>query len=167
MALRQFLSFGSPLANDSQCCLARSRAGAPLPLVQRLPGGVRPMSFYDQWSAIMIASIAGFILVFTALIGAKLLTPYARERAKGVSYECGMLPIGRNWAQVHVRYYIIAILFLIFDVEAVFIFPWAITFVDLSATFGNFVFYEMLVFIGVLFAGLGYAWRRGVLEWKS
>ena len=120
------------------------------------------MSFYDQWSAIMIAAIAGFILVFTALMAAKLLAPYARERAKGVSYECGMLPIGRNWAQIHVRYYLIAILFLIFDVETVFIFPWAMTF--LSAP--DYVFYEMLIFIGVLALGLAYAWKRGVLEWK-
>lgn len=120
------------------------------------------MSFYDNWSAVMIAVIAGFILVFTALIAAKLIAPYGRERAKDVSYECGMLPIGRNWAQVHVRYYLLAILFLIFDVETVFIFPWAISFIDAP----KFVFYEMLVFIGVLALGLGYAWRRGVLEWK-
>jgi len=120
------------------------------------------MSFYDQWSAVMIAAIAGFALVFTALIASRLLAPFARERGKGVSYECGMLPIGRNWAQVHVRYYLIAILFLMFDVETVFIFPWAVTFLG----FGKFVFYEMLVFIGVLALGLGYAWRRGVLEWK-
>lgn len=124
------------------------------------------MSFYDLWSAIMIAAIAGFILVFTALIGARLLAPFARERAKGISYECGMLPIGRNWAQVHVRYYLIAILFLIFDVEAVFIFPWAVTFIRQAEEFGMFVFYEMLVFIAVLVLGLVYAWRRGVLEWK-
>ena len=120
------------------------------------------MSYYDTWSAVMMAAIAGFILVFTALLAAKVLAPYARERAKGVSYECGMLPIGRNWAQVHVRYYLIAILFLIFDVETVFIFPWAVTFLGLP----KFVFYEMLVFVGVLALGLAYAWKRGVLEWK-
>jgi NADH:ubiquinone oxidoreductase subunit 3 (subunit A) len=120
------------------------------------------LSFYDSWSAILIGTIAGFILVFTALVGARLLGPFARERAKGVSYECGMLPVGRGWAQVHVRYYLIAILFLIFDVEAVFIFPWAVTFVDAP----KFVFYEMLVFIALLLGGLGYAWRRGVLEWR-
>ncbi len=120
------------------------------------------MSFYDTWSAVMISVIVGFILVFTAIVGAKVLGPYARERGKGVSYECGMLPIGSNWAQVHVRYYLIAILFLIFDVEAVFIFPWAVTFLDLP----EYVFYEMVVFIAVLALGLVYAWRRGVLEWK-
>ena len=89
------------------------------------------MSFYDLWSAVMISAIAGCVLVFSALIGSRLLAPFARERGKGISYECGMLPIGRNWAQVHVRYYLIAILFLIFDVETVFIFPWAITFLSL------------------------------------
>jgi NADH-quinone oxidoreductase subunit A len=120
------------------------------------------MSFYDTYSAVLIAAIAGFILVATALIATKLLGPYARERGKGVSYECGMLPIGRSWAQIHVRYYLIAILFLIFDVEAVFIFPWAVTFVDMPI----WVFYEMLVFVAVLLLGLGYAWRRGVLEWR-
>ncbi|MBK6319299.1 MAG: NADH-quinone oxidoreductase subunit A [Dehalococcoidia bacterium] len=120
------------------------------------------MSFYDLWSAVMISAIAGCVLVFSALIGSRLLAPFARERGKGISYECGMLPIGRNWAQVHVRYYLIAILFLIFDVETVFIFPWAITFLSLPM----FVFYEMLVFIAVLALGLAYAWKRGVLEWK-
>ena len=120
------------------------------------------MSFYDTWSAVMIAAIAGFVLVFTALMAAKVLAPYANEKRKGVSYECGMLPIGRNWAQIHVRYYLVAILFLIFDVETVFIFPWAVTFLHLP----RFVFYEMLVFVGILALGLGYAWRRGVLEWR-
>jgi NADH:ubiquinone oxidoreductase subunit 3 (subunit A) len=119
------------------------------------------MSLYDSWSAIFIGSIAGFILVLTAIIATRLLAPFARERGKGVSYECGMLPIGRNWSQIHVRYYILAILFLIFDVETVFIFPWVVSFLDLP----KFVFYEMLVFVGVLGLGLAYAWRRGVLEW--
>jgi NADH:ubiquinone oxidoreductase subunit 3 (subunit A) len=120
------------------------------------------VSFYDTYSAVLIGVIAGFILVFTAVTATRLIGPYARERGKEVSYECGMLPIGRSWAQVHIRYYLIAILFLIFDVETVFIFPWAVTFVDLP----DYVFYEMLVFVGVLILGLGYAWRRGVLEWR-
>jgi len=120
------------------------------------------VSFYDSWSAVLVSFIAGCALVTGALVGAKLLAPFGHERAKGISYECGMLPIGRNWAQVHVRYYLLAIVFLMFDVETVFIFPWAITF----ASFPKFVFYEMLVFVGVLASGLAYAWRRGVLEWK-
>ena len=75
-----------------------------------------------------------------------------------------MLPIGRNWAQVHVRYYIFAIMFLIFDVETIFIFPWAVIF--LNQGIPDVVFWYMFVFIVVLSLGLVYAWRRGVLEWK-
>ncbi len=136
-------------------CAARGALPAPV-------GESGAMSFYDTWSAVFIASVAGFILVFTALVGARLLGPFARERGKGVSYECGMLPIGRNWAQVHVRYYIFAIMFLIFDVETIFIFPWAVVFFDLP----SYAFWYMFVFIVVLSAGLAYAWRRGVMEWR-
>jgi NADH:ubiquinone oxidoreductase subunit 3 (subunit A) len=120
------------------------------------------MSFYDAYSAILIAAIGGFVLVGTAILATKVLAPYAKERAKGVSYECGMLPIGSRWANVHIRYYIIAILFLIFDIEVVFIFPWAVTFIDLP----EYVLYQMVIFIVVLTLGLVYAWRRGVLEWR-
>ncbi len=73
-----------------------------------------------------------------------------------------MLPIGRVRTQMQVRYYLFAILFLIFDVEAVFIFPWAVTFVGV----GQAALYEMALFIGILFAGLVYAWKKGVLQWR-
>ena len=65
-------------------------------------------------------------------------------------------------SQIHIRYYLFAILFLIFDVEAVFLFPWAVTFLNV----GKAAFYEMVLFIVVLGAGLGYAWKKGVLQWK-
>ena len=73
-----------------------------------------------------------------------------------------MLPIRRSRAQLHFRYYLFAILFLIFDIEAVFLFPWAVSFVEL----GEQAFYEMLVFIGILGFGLLYAWKKGVLNWR-
>ena len=73
-----------------------------------------------------------------------------------------MLPIGRSRGQVHFRYYLFAILFLIFDIEAVFLFPWAVTVADLGAQ----AFWEMLVFIGILAFGLLYAWKMGVLRWR-
>jgi NADH-quinone oxidoreductase subunit A len=120
------------------------------------------VTLYDQWLAVLIAIAVGFVLVGTAIIASKLLGPYARERAKEVSYECGMLPVGRNWAQVHVRYYLIAILFLLFDVETVFIVPCAVTFVDMP----EFVLYYMVAFIVILTLGLLYAWKRRVLEWQ-
>jgi len=73
-----------------------------------------------------------------------------------------MLPIGRSIGQVHVRYYAFAFLFLLFDVEAVFLVPWVVTFLDLGKT----AFYEMVLFIVILAAGLIYAWRKGVLQWR-
>jgi len=117
----------------------------------------------DNYLAVFLAVIIGFILVATALIAARILAPYSRESGKSTSYECGMLPIGSTRAQFHVRYYLFAILFLIFDVEAVFLFPWAATF---SAA-GKTAFWEMVVFIAILGAGLGYAWKKGVLQWNK
>jgi NADH:ubiquinone oxidoreductase subunit 3 (subunit A) len=73
-----------------------------------------------------------------------------------------MLPIGRSRTQVHFRYYLFAILFLIFDIEAVFLFPWAVTFVQI----GEQAFYEMIAFIAILAFGLLYAWKKGVLRWR-
>ena len=117
----------------------------------------------DNWSAVLIASFVGASLIVVALIGNLLFSPKAPSRAKGTAYECGMLPIGRTIGQVHVRYYLFAILFLIFDVEAVFLFPWAIVFRAL----GQQAFYEMAIFIVILAAGLAYAWKKGVLKWTS
>lgn len=119
---------------------------------------------FDTWGAVLIGTVVGASLIVVALIGNLLLAPKAPSRAKATSYECGMLPIGRSVGQVHVRYYLFAILFLMFDVEAVFLFPWAVVF--RAPIFGEQAFYEMLAFLGVLFIGLGYAWKKGVLQWK-
>jgi len=119
-------------------------------------------ALYDNYLAVMMAAGTGGILVITAIIGAKLLAPYAPSRQKGTAYECGMLPIGRVRTQIHVRYYVYAILFLIFDVEAVFLFPWAVSLIAIGKT----GLYSMLVFIAILGAGLGYAWKKGALEWR-
>ncbi len=117
---------------------------------------------FDVYIAVLIAAIFGIALVAGALIGNLVLSPRQKSEHKGVTYECGMLPIGRSRAQVHFRYYLFAILFLIFDIEAVFLFPWAVSFVEL----GEQAFYEMVVFIGILAFGLLYAWKKGVLKWR-
>lgn len=117
---------------------------------------------FNDYVAVLIASILGFLLVAGALIGNLVLSPRQRTKTKGVTYECGMLPIGRSRSQVHFRYYLFAILFLIFDIEAVFLFPWAVQIADLGAQ----AFWEMLVFIGILAFGLLYAWKMGVLRWR-
>lgn len=121
-----------------------------------------PGELFDNYVAVLIATILGFLLVAGALIGNLLLSPRQATPTKGVTYECGMLPIGRSRGQIHFRYYLFAILFLIFDIEAVFLFPWAVTIVDV----GKQAFWEMLVFIGILGFGLLYAWKTGVLRWR-
>jgi NADH-quinone oxidoreductase subunit A len=120
---------------------------------------------FDNWAAVLIAAFVGVSLISFALIGNLLLAPRAPSRGKATSYECGMLPIGRSMGNIHVRYYLFAILFLVFDVEAVFLFPWAVVF--RSKVFGAQAFYEMLVFLVILAAGLAYAWKKGVLQWRS
>jgi len=117
----------------------------------------------DNYLAVFLATIVGAGLVGTALIAAHLLAPYSKQGDKNTSYECGMLPIGRTRSQFSLRYYIFAILFIIFDVEAVFLFPWAVRLHEANAT----AFWEMIVFIGILAAGLAYAWKKGVLQWNK
>ena len=117
---------------------------------------------FADYIAVFIATILGFLLVAGALIGNAVLSPKQRTATKAVTYECGMLPIGRSRTQVHFRYYLFAILFLIFDIEAVFLFPWAVTFVEI----GEQAFWEMVVFILILAFGLLYAWKKGVLSWR-
>jgi NADH-quinone oxidoreductase subunit A len=118
---------------------------------------------FDNYLAVLLATALGFMLVVTAVIGSKLLAPYAATREKATPYECGMLPIGHIRTRIHVRYYVYAILFLIFDVEAVFLFPWALS---LTGSIAEAALYSMVLFIVILGAGLGYAWKKGAMEWK-
>ncbi len=109
----------------------------------------------------------GLMLVGVAIAVSKLVQPRNPTKVKSSIYECGIDPVGGGWSQTHIRYYIFALLFLIFDVEAVFIFPWAIeleAFAD--AGMGLFVIVEMLVFVAILVMGLVYAVRKGVLRWE-
>jgi NADH:ubiquinone oxidoreductase subunit 3 (subunit A) len=117
----------------------------------------------DNYAAVLLATFIGIILVATALIASRVLAPFSTSREKATSYECGMLPAAEPVrTQLHFRYYLFAILFLIFDVEAVFLFPWAVTFVGV----GQAAFYEMVLFILILGGGLAYAWKKGVLQWR-
>lgn len=103
---------------------------------------------------------AGFVLAMYFLVW--LLAPSARARQKVEPYECGEIVTGHPWVHIHIRYYIFAMLFLIFDIETVFLFPWAVIFKKL-ALFGLI---EMLIFIIILVIGLVYPWKKGVLKWE-
>ena len=124
---------------------------------------------FESYGAVLVAIPVGIFLVLNALVVTKVLAPQRKTPLKGQVYECGMLPIGRNWAQVHVRYYTYALLFLVFDVEIVFLFPWSVSLLGLIDTpdIGRVILWQMVLFIGTLLVGLGYAWRKGVFEWKT
>jgi NADH:ubiquinone oxidoreductase subunit 3 (subunit A) len=108
----------------------------------------------------VLAVIAlGFPLV--GLGTAWLVRPKKPGAIKKATYECGLETIGDTWVQFKVQYYIYALIFVVFDIETVFLYPWAVAYKQL----GLFALIEMAIFIGILVAGLVYAWRKGVLEW--
>lgn len=119
-------------------------------------------ALYANYVPVLLATITGFMMVLTAIIASRLLAPFSQEREKGTTYECGMLPIRRASTNVGMRFYLYAILFVVFDVEAVFIFPWALAFVGV----GQFAYWLMVIFIAILALGLGYAWKKGALQWR-
>lgn len=115
-----------------------------------------------NWTAVVIAAVIGTGALMAMLIANILLAPRRPSKEKAIAYESGILPTPLDWTQFTVRYYIFAILFLIFDVEAVFLFPWALVFLETA----TFVFYAMIIFIAILLFGVAYAWRKGVLQWR-
>ena len=104
-----------------------------------------------------------FSLVFVAL--SYYMGPKRPMATKTATYECGMPPIGGTHQRFSVKFYLVAVLFLLFDLEAVFLFPWATVFRTLIETKAVFVFTEMALFLGVLFLGWVYCLKRGALEW--
>lgn len=108
---------------------------------------------------LMGAGVGGMILLLTHLLG-----PKAPNRKKDTAFECGVPPIGDARQRISVRFYLVAILFLLFDVEAVFFFPWAVVFKE-YLSISAFILVEMAVFVGILLLGYFYVLRKGALEW--
>ncbi len=121
-----------------------------------------PEGYFGQYVTIGIFAIVAAVLVVGTLQLGRLLRPNHPNPSKLSTYESGIDPIGTGWAQTNVRYYVFALLFVVFDVEAVFLFPWAIVFERL----GTQAFVEMLIFIGILALALLYAIKKRVLEWQ-
>ncbi len=121
-----------------------------------------PEGYFGQYITIGIFAVVGVVLVFGTLALSRVLRPNVPSAEKYTTYESGIDPIGSGWAQSNVRYYVFALLFVVFDVEAVFLFPWAIVFERL----GTQAFVEMVIFIGILALALLYAIKKRVLEWQ-
>ena len=119
--------------------------------------------YYGAYLVLGLVLLAGIAFVTLALTANRLLRPDVPTREKGIAYECGVDPVGEGWAQTQVRYYVYAFLYVIFAIDAVYLFPWATVFA--APGFGMVTLVEMFVFLGFLAVGLLYAWRKGVLSW--
>jgi NADH-quinone oxidoreductase subunit A len=109
-------------------------------------------------------SLAGAAFVGMAYGANRLLAPFRPTREKMLTYESGVDPVGEGWAHTHIRYYVYAFLYVVFAVDAVYLFPWATVFA--ASGFGMTTLVEMFVFLGLLAVGILYAVRRGVLTWQ-
>ena len=114
---------------------------------------------YDYFLGFLLLSAAVPVL---SLVTNKLISPSSKAGERQLTYESGMEPIGGAWIQFNIRYYMFALVFVIFDVETVFLYPWAVAFHRL----GLLAFIEALIFIAILVVALAYAWRKGALEWS-
>jgi NADH:ubiquinone oxidoreductase subunit 3 (subunit A) len=115
----------------------------------------------NEWLFIAVFLVIAPLLPAAALVIPRIIAPRKPNPLKSQTYECGIETVGATWVQFRVQYYIFALVFLIFDVETVFLYPWAVAF-DQLVLFGVL---EGILFILILVAGLVYAWRKGVLEW--
>lgn len=116
----------------------------------------------NEYLAVFIFLVIALGFTIAGLVTAFLVRASAPSPNKTTTYECGEEPVGNAWIQFNMRYYLFALIFVIFDVEVIFLYPWAVTFKEM----GLFSFLEMVVFLGVLVIGLAYAWKKGALKWE-
>ena len=124
----------------------------------------------ENWTPILIffTLVTGFALV--SVIGSFIIGMRKPTPEKAAPYECGMIPVGTARERFSVKFYLVAMLFLLFDIEAVFLFPWAVVYRELNHKLSGqiplFGFIEMRLFIGAVLAGYVYVWKKGALEWE-
>ena len=119
-------------------------------------------TYFESYLTVGAFAALGAVLVLVMLGVASIIRPSNPSKGKLTTYECGVDPVGTGWSQTYVRYYVFGLLFVIFDVEAVFIFPWAI----MAESLGVFGLVAMVFFMLTLVEGLAYAVKKGVLRWE-
>jgi NADH-quinone oxidoreductase subunit A len=120
--------------------------------------------YLGSYATMAVLALVGVCVIGGAYLANRLLRPWRPGLAPGKrdSYECGLDPVPGGWAQMHIRYYLYAYLYVLFAVEAIFLFPWAVVYIEA----GMAVIAEMGIFVGVLALGLLYAWRKRALTWE-
>lgn len=114
-----------------------------------------------DFANVLLFLIFGVLFAGGNLILSRIIQTRNAHPGKLTTYECGEIPVGGGWLQFNIRFYVVALVFLIFDVEIIFLFPWAVVFKEL----GMFAFVEMMIFVFILLIGLAYVWAKGDLEW--
>jgi NADH-quinone oxidoreductase subunit A len=110
---------------------------------------------------LVAGGIAAGMIVLSAILGQRKFS-----RVKMQAYECGITPTGDAQHRFSVKFYLVAMLFILFDVEAIFLIPWALVYKELLKTYGMFGFWEMLIYIGIVLVGFVYVWKKGVFDWN-
>ncbi|MFZ5971443.1 MAG: NADH-quinone oxidoreductase subunit A [Bacteroidota bacterium] len=127
--------------------------------------------YLSGWAEVVLFLFGGLVFTGAALFVSRLIRPNRPNAEKLATYESGEQPAGSPWIQFNIRFYVIALVFLLFEVELVFLFPWATIFADkglidtTNGLWGRVAFVEMLFFVGILALGLAYAWAKGHLDW--
>ncbi len=116
----------------------------------------------SEFGGLGIFFVVALIFPVMALIPAFILQPRQPTEEKGIPYECGVDTEGKTYVQYRAGYFMYALIFIVFDIETIFLYPWAVRF----GALGLFALVEMFIFVGVLAIGLWYAWRKGALSWK-
>ena len=121
-----------------------------------------PADYAFNYTAVIVAAGFGFGGIGFTFILSRLLAPKRPSLMQSIAYECGIIPEGQGNTKYNIRYYLVALFFLIFAVESVFMFPWVVVFLALPSS----AFISMMIFLAILIFGLAYAWRKGVLQWR-
>ena len=119
--------------------------------------------YFSAYAVVGVLVLVSVVFVVSAFGANRLLRPSVPTAEKLMTYECGVDPVGEGWAQTHLRYYVYAYLYVIFAVDAVYLFPWATVFA--APGYGVTTLVEMFLFLAVVALGVLYAWRKGVLTW--
>jgi NADH-quinone oxidoreductase subunit A len=121
-----------------------------------------PATYADTWFPVLVQILIAMV-VAGAMIGlSALLGRHVKDPIKSIPYESGMKPVGNARERFSVKFYLVAMVFIVFDIEAIFLYPWAVIYRQLKL----FAFFEMLIFIGLVLCGFYYIWKKGVLNWS-
>jgi NADH-quinone oxidoreductase subunit A len=126
-----------------------------------------PSNYYELYFPVLVQAIVAAAVAVGLVGGGLLLGKRVRNAAKDTPYESGMRPIGSARERFSVKFFLVAMVFILFDIEAIFLYPWAVVFRELAQVSRMFPFIEMLLFIVLVLVGFFYIWKKGVLDWSQ